>query len=147
MPFGASRAVNSVSKEVLKFASGLEAIESVVLAADEGANTSAALASATVGYEGKLGLRAGTIIAKSADDKYRRYTNSGGEEIVGILTDNVYFYDDTEASNEPASVFTHTAVFNKAKIIDYNAYKTALEAALYTCRFEDHYDSSGRVIS
>lgn len=146
MPFGARRAVNSVGKEVLKFATGLEAIESVVLAADEGANTSAALASAVVGYEGKLGLRAGTIIAKTTDDKYRRYTNTGGEEIVGVLTDNIYFYSDSEESNEPAAVFTHTAVFNKNKIIDYNAYKTALEAALFTCRFEDHYDSNGELI-
>lgn len=147
MPFGANRAVKSVSKEVLKFPTGLEAIESIVLDATDGANTSAALASAVVGYAGKLGLRAGTIIAKTTDDTYRRYTNSGGEEIVGVLTDNIYFYDDTEASNEPAAVFFHDAVFNKNKIVDYNAYVTALKAALPTCRFEEHVDSSGRVIS
>jgi hypothetical protein len=147
MPFGAKRYAFSVGKEILKFASGLEAIESVVLAADEGANTSAALTSATTGQTGKLGLLAGTIIARTSGGKYRRYTNSGGETIVGVLTDNVYFYDATEASNEPAAIFTHTAVFNKAKIIDYNAYKTALEAALHTCRFESHYDSDGDVVS
>jgi hypothetical protein len=146
MAFGASRAVNTVGKEVLKFATGLEAIESVVLAADEGANTSAALASATVGYADKKGLLAGTIIARTTGGKYRRYTNSNSEVIVGVLTDNVYFVDDTTASNEPAAVFTHTAVFNKNKIVDYNAYKTALEAALFTCRFESHYDSNGNVI-
>jgi hypothetical protein len=136
MPFGARRYVFSVEKEILKFATGFEAIESVVLAADEGANTSAALPSATVGSATKLGLLAGTIIAKTSGGKYRRYTNSGGETIVGILTDNIYFYDNTDASNEPAALFIHSCVFDKTKIIDYNAYKTAVEAALHTCRFD-----------
>lgn len=145
MPFGASRAVNSVKKEVLKFATGLEAIESVTLAASE-ADT---LTSAVVGYEGKLGLLAGTILTKIPNDdlgRYKKFEDESNEEIAGILGDNIYFYTDGDESDEPADMLFHSCVFNKAKIIGFDDYETELRAALNTCRFEDHYDSNGDVI-
>ena len=138
MPFNVGRSVNSVSKEVLKFVSGLEQIESVVLAASE----AEALPSAVTGVEGKLGLRAGTILVEVDGDDQRRATQyEGTGDIIGILTDNIYFYDDSDASDQPAAAFKHTAVFDKAKIIDFDDYETELKDELYTCRFEEKVDN------
>lgn len=148
MPFGASRAVNSVKKEVLKFATGLEAIESVVLSA-VGSSATSELASAVVGYEGKLGLRAGTILTKipgDDQDRYKEFEDLAGEEITGILGDNIYFYVNSDEGDEPADMLFHSCVFNKAKIVNFDDYESDLRAALNTCRFEDHYDSNGDVI-
>jgi hypothetical protein len=135
MAFGARRGVNSVNKEVLKFVSGLEAIESVVLTP----SGVSALASAVAGFEGRLGLQAGTILTKiSGDDqnRYKKFTGTG--TIAGILADNVFFYDDDPTtSSEPAAMFFHGAVFDKAKIIEYEDYDTDLAEDLHTCRFEE----------
>lgn len=135
MPWNVSRGLNSVKKEVLKFATGLEAIESVVLAASEVDE----LSSAVTGVSGKLGLRAGTILTKVPGDdqnRYRRYTAQASEEIEGILGDNIYFYDNTEASDEPADSLFHNCVFDKSKIIDFDTYEAALRDALNTSRFD-----------
>lgn len=137
MAFGAKRVVKTVEKEVLKFPAGLNAIESVVLQASAANQT---IASATTGYQDQLGLLAGTILTKVPGDpqkRYRKFTGASGEAIEGILGDNIYFYDDTDASDEPADMLKHECVFVKDKIIDYNTHAAALATALFTCRFED----------
>lgn len=134
MPFNVSRAVNSVEKEVLKFATGLEAIESVVLRAS-GVEV---LPSAVSGQEGRLMLRAGTVLKKISGDsqeRYEEYTGTG--DIAGILGDNVFFYDTSAASDQPADMLFHNCVFDKDKIVDFDDYETELRAALNTCRFEE----------
>lgn len=135
MPWNVSRTVRTVEKEILKFPAGLDAIESIVLRAS-GVD---ALPSAVTGYEGKLGLRAGTILTKVDGDptKYKKYEAVGAEAIEGILGDNIYFYDSTSASDEPADMLFHGCVFDAAKIIDYVTHETALKAALHTCRFDE----------
>lgn len=130
-----SRTTKTVEKEILKFPAGLDAIESVVLSA--GASGVSELPSATVGYEGKLGLLAGTILKKITGDgqnRYARYDGSG--TIAGVLGDNIYFYDATDASDRGADMLFHGVVFDKEKIIDYNAFAGDLATALFTCRFE-----------
>jgi len=136
MPFGAKRSVGTVKKEVLKFATGLEAIESVVLRASGVAQLPSA---AVNGSEGKIGLLAGTILTKIPGDsqnRYRKYTGAGGEAVAGILGDHIFFYDNTAASDEPADMLFHGCVFDKSKIVDFVAQETALRAALTTCRFD-----------
>lgn len=138
MPFGGKRSVFSVNKEVLKFATGLEAIESVVLQASA-ADT---LPSATVGSNpGRTvyGLLAGTILTKIPGDsrnRYRKYTAASGEAVAGILGDNIEFFDKTDTSDEPADMLFHSCVFNKDKIIDFAAHESDVRAALPTCRFD-----------
>lgn len=129
MAWYVNRRVSTVAKEILVFPAGLDAIQSIVLSA----SGVSALPSATVGYSGKLGLLAGTILKQNSDDEktYSKFTGSG--TIAGILTDNVYFYDATQ--NEPAAMFFHGVVFNKDKIIDYSTHSAALATALPTCRF------------
>lgn len=136
MPWNVSRRVSTVEKEILKFPAGLDAIQSVVLRAsgvDE-------LPSAVTGVEGKLGLRAGTILTKvpgSDGAKYQQFTGAGGEAIEGVLGDNIFFYDSSEASDEPADMLFHGCVFDAAKIIDYDTHESALKDALHTCRFDE----------
>jgi hypothetical protein len=136
MPFNVSRAVNTVEKEILKFPAGLDAIESVVLRAsgvDE-------LPSAVTGIEGKLGLRAGTILTRIPGDtqnRYKQFEGAGGEVIEGILGDNVFFYDESSAADEPADMLFHGCVFRADKIIDYATHETALKAALNTSKFDE----------
>lgn len=138
MSWGVKRRVNSVRKEILKFGTlaGLEAIESVVLRASD----VTALSSAVTGVTGKLGLRAGTILTKIPGDsknRYRRYTDQAGEEIVGVLGDNIFFYDNTSpVSDEGADMLFHACVFDSSKIIDFATYESDLRAALPTCRFD-----------
>jgi hypothetical protein len=133
MPFNVRRSVNTVRKEILKFPVGIDSVESVVLRA----SGVAALASAVTGVQGKLGLLAGTILTKVSGDsqnRYKRYTGSG--DIEGILGDNVFFYDGTDASDEPADMLFHGCVFDSSKIIDFASYESAVRDALPTCRFD-----------
>jgi hypothetical protein len=133
MPFNVRRSVNTVRKEILKFPVGIDSVESVVLRA----SGVAALASAVTGVQGKLGLLAGTILTKVSGDsqnRYKRYTGSG--DIEGILGDNVFFYDGTDASDEPADMLFHGCVFDSSKIIDFASYESAVRTALPTCRFD-----------
>lgn len=136
MPWNAQRFAKTVRKEILRFPAGLDAIESVVLKA----SGVAALASAETGRSGVLGLKAGTILTKVPSDsrnRYKEFTGAGGEAIEGVLGDNIYFIDNTNASDEGADMLFHSCVFNAAKIKNYNTHETALKAALYTCRFDE----------
>src|SRR5438552_13344575 len=104
MPWNVSRSINDVDKEILKFVSGLEAVESVVLKA----SGVSALASTVTGVVGKLGLRAGTILTKVPSDtknRYKEYTGAGGEAVAGILGDNIFFVDNSLASDEGAPMY------------------------------------------
>jgi hypothetical protein len=134
MPFGASRSINTVKYEVLKFATGLEAIESVVLSAED-----APVINASVNGVGGNGYRAGTILTKVPGDsqnRYRAYTAQVGEAVEGILGTNVFVYDTTEASDEPADSLFHSCVFDKSKIIGFVTYEDDLREALNTSRFD-----------
>ncbi len=132
MPYNVNRRASTVAKEILVFPAGLDSIQSIVLSA----SGVSALPSATVGYSGKLGLLAGTILVEVSGDSQRRYKKfTGTGTIAGILTDNVYFYDNTQ--EEPAAMFVHGCVFDKAKIIDYDTYSSQLATALPTCRFNE----------
>lgn len=134
MPFNVSRRANSVEKEILVFPAGLDAVQSVVISASAAAQE---LPSAVTGRPGVLGLRAGTILQKVSGDSQNRYEpHDGVGDIEGILADNVFFYDASDASDTPVDMLFHGCVFNKDKIIDYETYKSDLEDALHTCRFE-----------
>lgn len=136
MAFGASRTVKDVRKEILKFPAGLDAIESVVVTA----SGATALPSAVTGFEGQLGLRAGTILQKVSGDsqvRYEKYAGGGAGDIEGILGDNIFFYnDDPEVSDKPADMLFHGCVFDSSKIVDYASYASDLATALPTCRFD-----------
>lgn len=137
MPYNVSRSVNTVKKEVLKFPAGLDAIESVVLAA----SAAPELPSAVTGTTGVRGYRAGTVLKKAAGDSQNRYVAYGGAgTVAGILGDNIYFYDDTDASDEAADMLFHGCVFNVNKLVgddrDYEGNESAVQDALHTCRFE-----------
>lgn len=130
-----SRGVNTVEKEILKFPAGLDAIESVVLAAENVAE----LASAVTGVDGKLGLRAGTVLQKVSGDSQNRYEVWDGgtaADIEGILGDNIYFYDNSEASDRAADMLFHNCVFDSSKILNYAGNESDLATALHTCRFD-----------
>lgn len=136
MPWNVDRSVGSVKKEVLKFATGLEAIESVVLRASDADTLSSAV---TGGVTGRLGLRAGTILTKIPGDsqnRYKKFEDEANEAIECILGDNIYFYDTSEASDEPADGLFHNCVFDKSKIIDFVTYETELRDSLNTSRFD-----------
>lgn len=132
-----SRTANTVEKEILKFPAGLDAIDSVVLSA--AASGVVELPSATVGYAGKLGLLAGTILKKISGDSQNRYARYDGTgTIAGILGDNIYFFDNTDNSDRAADMLNHGCVFNKNKIIDFGAYESDLRTAMPSCRFDEH---------
>lgn len=136
-----SRTVRTVEKEVLKYPAGLDAIESVVLRAEDADE----VPSAVGGVEGRLAILAGTILEKvdAARDYYKPFDGTG--TIAGVLGDNIYFHSDTE-ERHAADMLFHGCVFNKNKIIDFDTHETDLRADLATCRFEDHYDSNGELI-
>lgn len=133
-----SRTANTVEKEILKFPAGLDAIDSVVLSA--AASGVDELPSATVGYAGKLGLLAGTILKRIDGDDQKRYARYDGTgEVAGILGDNIYFVDDTDNSDKAADMLNHGCVFNKDKIIDFDAFESDVRDAMPSCRFDEHY--------
>jgi len=126
------RASKTVEKEILKFPAGLDAIESVVVSA----SGVSALPSATTGYVGKLGLLAGTVLKKVSGDSKNRYTRYDGTGTpAGVLGDNIYFYDNTHASDRAADMLIHGVVFIKDRI-DFAGQEAAVRAALPTCRFD-----------
>jgi hypothetical protein len=129
-----ARTTKTVEKEVLVFPAGLDAIQSVVLSA----SGVAALPSATTGYAGKLGLLAGTILKKvsgDGQDRYTAYNGTGTPE--GVLGDNIYFFDNTHASDRAADMLFHGCVFDTNKLIGYAGNETAVKNALATCKFLD----------
>src|SRR5688572_28930690 len=135
-----SRAVNTVEKEILKFPAGLDAIKSVEVSAS-GVDV---LASAVAGYEGRIALRAGTVLQKISGDSQERYEPSDGgsaDDVEGILGDNIIFHDNTDASDRAADLLFHGVVFDVAKLTEFGSNYVGNEAdveeALYTCRFEE----------
>ncbi len=129
-----ARTTKTVNKEVLVFPAGLDAIQSVVIKA----SGVAALPSATTGYVGKLGLLAGTILRKVSGDgqeRYEKYTGTGTP--AGVLGDNIYFFDNTDASDRAADMLFHGCVFDTNKLIGYSGNETAVQNALKTCQFLD----------
>lgn len=129
-----ARTTKTVEKEVLVFPAGLDAIQSVVIAAS-GVD---ALPSATTGYVGKIGLLAGTILKKisgDGQDRYEAYDGTGTPE--GVLGDNIYFFDNTDASDRAADMLFHGCVFDTNKLIGYSGNETAVKNALHTCQFLD----------
>jgi hypothetical protein len=135
-----SRSVNTVEKEILKFPCGLDAIKSVVLRAS-GVDQ---LASAVTGLEGKIGLRAGTVLQKVSGDSQNRYEPWDGgaaSAVEGILGDNIFFHaNDTDNADKAADVLFHNCVFDVDKLTEFGSNyvgnETDVEDALYTCRFE-----------
>jgi hypothetical protein len=136
-----SRVVRTVEKEVLKYPAGLDAIESVVLRAEDAEE----VASAVGGVEGRLAILAGTILERvDADrDYYKPFDGTG--DPAGVLGDNIYFHSAAD-ERHAADMLFHACVFNKNKIREFDDYETELREALNTCRFEDHYDSNGELI-
>lgn len=137
-----SRSVNTVEKEILKFPAGLDAIKSVVLQASSSGVES--FASAVTGVEGKLGLRAGTVLRKvqgDAQERYEKWDGVNPAAIEGILGDNIWFHDDTDASDRAADMLFHGVVFDVTKLTEFDSNyvtnETDVENALYTCRFEE----------
>jgi hypothetical protein len=139
MPWNVSRSVGTVEKEILKFPAGLDAIESVVLKADGAPTLSSALTGST---QVVAGYRAGTVLQLVSGDSQNRYEVWDGNSpntIEGILGDNVYFYDDTDASDEPADMLFHGVVFDTTKLGGadraYEGNESDVAGALPTCKF------------
>lgn len=129
-----ARTTKTVNKEILVFPAGLDAIQSVVLSA----SGVSALASAVTGYANKYGLLAGTVLKKAAGDSQERYVAYDGTGTpAGILGDNIYFFDQTDASDRAADMLFHGCVFDTNKLIGYAGHETAVQNALSTCKFLD----------
>jgi hypothetical protein len=114
--------------EILKFPVGDQAMASITL----DATTVAADAS------GNRILKAGTLLSKNTNNQYERYTGASGQAVKGILAYDVEFVDGTNASDTPAAMFFHEAVFRADRIVGFgsSAIAAAARAALPTCRFD-----------
>lgn len=126
MAFNLRRTAQWYDKEVLKYASGTDVIESVVLDATTFSVT-------TTGD--RYVVPAGTILKISATNsaRYTKYNGTGAIE--GILARPVDLLAQSTAGNEPAPMFFHECVFATNKIVDFTTYASALVTTLTTCKF------------
>jgi hypothetical protein len=135
MGFNQTRSRNSVTKEILKFPAGLDAIKSIVVKAsglDE-------LPSAVPGMAGVYGIEAGTPLKViSGDDQGRYEPFDGTGTVAGILGEHIFLdvAHDSPAQDAQVDLYFHGCVFDKRKIVGFDDYESDLRADLATCRFE-----------
>lgn len=112
--------------EILKFPAGIETAASIVLDAS----------TVVADGDGRLVLKAGTLLSKNASNQYERFTAAVGQVIVGVLAHTVEFADNTSKSDQPAAMWFHTVVFRADRIVDFVTHGAAARTALPTCRFD-----------
>lgn len=114
--------------EVMKYPTGLSAIKSVVLDANN-------FPVPTYGFP-RYQVAAGTILVKSATstDKYVEYAGSG--KIEGILRYPIDMLVNATAGSEPAAMLFHEVVFATGAIHNFTLYASALVNDMKTCKFE-----------
>lgn len=132
MAFNKSRVGTFYDKEILKYVTGLEATQNIVID-----GTTVPVDSTS----GRYVMQAGTVVAKiSASTKVQPAAASGvsASDIVGILTHTVeFFYPvETNVTDEPAAVYFHECIFDITKLVNYSGNASAVQTALKTCLFQ-----------
>jgi len=131
MPWNVTRSTTFVEKEVLKFATGLDAIKSVVLDASS--------FPMPTDRNARNVVQAGTILGKSvtAPTKYTAYASGAvSGPIQGILAHSVEILASATAGDEAVPMFYHQCVFATPAIIGFTNHAANLVASLPTCKFE-----------
>lgn len=129
MPWNLTRSGQFIDKEVLKYATGRELKDSVVIDANAFPMPSDRNARNIV--------PAGTILKLSATDpsKMVEYGGGGAGVIKGILAHSVELMAQASTGSEPAPMYFHSAVFATSSIVGFTAYASALRADMPTCQW------------
>lgn len=118
-------------KEILKFATGYEAVDNGVIDAT----------TVSANADSRLVLEAGTVLCQvsaSATAKLRPAANSGevSGDIRGILVHNIEFFGNADSSyDEPCALFFWNAIFDTTQLVKYSGNAAAVKAALPSCSF------------
>lgn len=128
MPFNVTRSASWTDKEILKFATGLHQIKSVVL---DGSDFPVSTPNGD-----RYVVPAGTILKVSATnaDKHVEYKGTG--TISGILGRPVDMLAQTTSNSEPAPMFFNGAIFATTAIVGFTTYASALVHDLPHCDFQ-----------
>jgi hypothetical protein len=144
MPFNVKRTAVILQKEILRSASGLDDIKSVVVDSTKVAENPAS--------SGRFILEAGTVMIKIPASSKVQPINAAGAagsggagaivaaDIVGIAAVSKEFFLGTgitagAASDEPFALLHHGCDFNVSKLVGYTGNETITKAALPTCVF------------
>jgi len=127
MPFNYSRSASWVDKEVLKFATGLDAIKSVVLDA-----TNVVVSDPSV----RTVVPAGTILKFSVTNTTQYVEYDGTGRVEGILRKPIDIVAQVTEGDSPAAMYYHQSVFVTTAIVGFTQYASALVNDLPTCKFE-----------
>ncbi len=125
MPWNLTRSGQFIEKEVLKYATGRELADSVVVDANAFAMPSS--------RESRNIIPAGTILKLSATDPTKVVEYNGSGTIKGILAHSVEIMASSSAGVEPAPMYFHSAVFATSSIVGFTAYASAVASSLPTC--------------
>lgn len=136
MPANYKRTASFNQVEILRFPSGLEAIASVVL----DANDSTAFPAPTDGS--RFVVPAGTILALATSPApasrklYTKYSAGTPGTIKGILGHNVDMVANVTEGMEAAPMFFHNCVFATEAIVGFTQFASALINDLKYCQFQ-----------
>ncbi len=125
MPWNITRSGQFIDKEVLKYATGRELVDSVVL----DANAFPMPAS----RDARNIVPAGTILKLSATDASKVVEYNGSGTVKGILAHSVEIMASSSAGVEPAPMYFFSAVFATSSIVGFTAYASAVQSSLPTC--------------
>lgn len=133
MPWNKTISSTWQDKEVLKYATGLHAVKSVVLDATDAASWTVNTVDGA-----RFVVPAGTILKLSSTNttQYVKYAGGGAGTIKGILARPVDMLANATNSSEPAPMFFHGCVFATSALVGFTQYASALIADLNTCKFE-----------
>lgn len=130
MAWYAQREAAFYEKEILKYATGMEAVKNLVIDAT----------TVVANGDGRYVLEAGTVISKIvASSKVKPAPSSGlaTADVVGILSRTIEFFGNADDSyDEPGSAFFHGCIFDTAQLVNYASNAANVKAALTTCLFQ-----------
>lgn len=131
MPWNTTRTASFYDKEVLKYASGLEVIKSVVIDANDISTTGASFSTGNRNV-----VVAGTLLKVSATNTKQVVTYNGVGPVLGVLARPVDILAQATSGVEAAPLLYHGAVFATSALVGFTQYASAVISSLSTCKFE-----------
>jgi hypothetical protein len=80
-------------------------------------------------------------VSGDSQERYKAWDGGDASAVEGILGDNIFFHDNTDASDRAADMLFHSCVFDVTKLTEFGSNyvgnESDVETALHTCRFEE----------
>ncbi len=122
-----TRSAQFVEKEVLKYATGRELKDSIVLDADA--------FPMPADRNARNIVPAGTILRLSATDGTKCAPYDGSGTLKGILVQSREILANSTAGDEAAAAYFFGAVFATSEIVNFTTYASALVSSMPTCKW------------